>query len=147
MPLHLTPKLFQAIDSEHQELERLYAGFAPLLVGESSDPALLGRRLAELAIALIRHFKHEESSGYFENITTLDARLSYEAEELHEEHGVLLGDREYLDDQLPAAADNPAALATLCREVGEFLEACRAHQRRETAIALEAILAGKDGDA
>ena len=140
MTTKVTVEVFHEIDSEHQELERQYAAFGAILDDESVHVPILRRRLAELAAVLKCHFEHEEEEGYFKEIIEMAPRLSYEAEELESEHDALLGRLEYLDDQLSTTVDSVAEFADLRQEFREFIEACRAHEHRETALVQEAWL-------
>ncbi len=140
MTTNIISDVFQEIDAEHQELERQYAAFDKFLAGESERTPVLRRRLAELATILKCHFDHEEEEGYFSEIIAIAPRLSYEADELEAEHDALLGRLEYLDDQLSTTADDVDEFTKLRQDFCEFIEACRAHERRETALVQEAWL-------
>ena len=140
MTTKITIEVFQEIDSEHRELERQYAAFDAFLGGEAVRVPILRRRLAELATFLKCHFENEEEDGYFEEIIAIAPRLSHEAEELEIEHDALLGRLEYLDDLLSTTVDATVEMAMLRQEFGEFIEACRAHEHRETALVQEAWL-------
>ena len=140
MTANVTTEVFEEIGAEHQELERQYAAFVEFLDGETVQVAILRRKLAELTVILKCHFEHEEQDGYFAEIIEIAPRLSYEAEELEAEHDGLLGRLEHLDERLIVLHDDVDEIARLRRDFADFIEACRTHERRETALVQEAWL-------
>ena len=133
-------EVLQEIDSEHQELEALYCEFDAFLYSEPACVPILRKRLGELTAILKSHFEHEEEGGYFEEITSMAPRLSHAAQELENEHDVLLARLEHLANRLSTTVDRAGELAALRQEFGEFIQACRTHEHRETALVQEAWL-------
>lgn len=140
MTTKVTVEVFQEIDVEHRELERQYAAFEALLNSKSVRVTILRRRLNELAGILKSHFEREEEQGYFKEVVEMAPRLSHRAEKIEAEHEALLGRLGHLDDQLSTTADVEDELTKLRDEFCQFIEACRAHEHRETELVQEAWL-------
>lgn len=132
-----TRHVLRKVESEHRDLEDRYIEVGEYLDGPSCHVIALRRQLEELAAVLRSHFDNEDQEGRFDDIVITAPWLAHRAGELLEERQELLIRLDYLESQLEFAAETASDICVLCREFRDFIRACRAHESRERALAIE----------
>jgi hemerythrin len=132
--------VFEEIDAEHRELDRLYSQIRVSLNDCFARPYVIRKWLMELATKLSCHFAREEEGGYFDEIVELAPRLSFAAEALQREHGELLDSLDRLHKRLSTASSNLRQLDSIRQDFEKFLHKCDQHESRESALVQEAHL-------
>jgi hypothetical protein len=132
--------VFQEIDTEHRELDGLYAQIRVSLNDGLARPGVIRKWLTELSLKLSSHFEREEAEGYFDEIVELAPRLSSAAEALQREHSELLNRLDRLHELLSPPDNGLANLELIRQEFEAFLCDCDQHENCETALVQEAYL-------
>ena len=132
--------VFEEIDTEHRELDGLYAQIRVSLNDGLAPPRVIRKWLIELAAKLSGHFASEEEGGYFDEIVELAPRLSSATEALQREHGELLNRLELLQERLSTVSSGSYQLESIAQEIEAFLCQCDLHESRESALVQDAYL-------
>jgi iron-sulfur cluster repair protein YtfE (RIC family) len=131
---------FEEINAEHRELYRRYHIIRTLLDGRPSRPQSIRTSLSDLAAFLKSHFAHEEEEGYFTDIAEMAPRLGSRVDAVQSEHDHLLQRLVKLDERIAIANELVTDYEAIRRDIGEFLDACHEHERRENRLVQDAYL-------